>query len=163
MPLDDDLKLPLTEAEMHRRKFLGLLGAGALAVATVGTGITAIRFLEPNVLFEEDRRYVIGKPEEIPIGTVLVLSKQRIYLMRTTEGFFALSSVCTHLGCMTTYDPVHERLACPCHGSRFSLSGQVAEGPAPRPLPRLLLTVERGLLVVDAAQRIAPDAILKVA
>jgi cytochrome b6-f complex iron-sulfur subunit len=162
MPLVDDLSLPPSEEELSRRRFLGLVGAGALGAAGVGTAVTTLRFLEPNVLYEEDTRIAVGRPEDIAPGTVLVLTRHKIYVVRTAEGFYALSSVCTHLGCMTRYDRELGQVACPCHGSRFRLDGSVQNGPAPRPLPRLQLILERGLVVVDRARQVAPDALLKV-
>jgi len=163
MPLDDDLALPLTDQELSRRRFLALVGSGALGAAALGTGITAFRFLEPNVFFEEDSRVGVGRPEEIAPGTVLSLPKHKIYVVRSDAGFFALSSVCTHLGCMTRYERDANQIACPCHGSRFQLDGHVKQGPAPKPLPRLQITLERGVLVVDSSKRVAADALLKVA
>ncbi len=161
--LCDDLLLPLSDEELSRRKALGLLGGGALAIAGLGTAIAAIKYLDPPVFFEEDTRVIIGRPEEIAIGTVLVLPKQKIYVVRSDAGFYALSSVCTHLGCMTRFDKENDQIACPCHGSRFHLDGSVKQGPAPKPLPRLAMSLERGLVVVDTANRVAHDAILKVA
>ena len=161
--LCDDLILPLSEEELTRRKALGLIGGGALALAGLGTAVAAVKYLDPPVLFEEDTRVTIGRPDEVAPGTVLVLPKQRIYVVRTNEGFYALSSICTHLGCMTRYDKEGDQIACPCHGSRFHLDGTVKQGPAPRPLPRLAMSLERGLVVVDTAKRVAPDALLKVA
>jgi Rieske Fe-S protein len=162
MPLVDDLKVPIDDEEYSRRAFLSAIGLGAMAVAGMGTGITAIRFLWPEVLFEEESRYRIGKPDEIPVGTLVVLPEQKIYLMHSPEGFFAMSAVCTHLGCLTRYEKEEKRIFCPCHGSRFSTSGEVLAGPAPRPLPRLQLTLEQGTLVVDASKTVKPEAILKV-
>ncbi len=161
--LCDDLMVPLSDEELSRRKALGLLGGGALALAGLGTGIAAVKYLDPPVLFEEDTRVVIGRPEEIAPGTVLVLSKQKIYVVRNDDGFYALSSTCTHLGCMTRYDKENDQIACPCHGSRFHLDGTVKHGPAPKPLPRLAMSIERGLVCVDTAKRVAHDALLKVA
>jgi cytochrome b6-f complex iron-sulfur subunit len=162
MPLDDDLSFPTSDTEMARRKVLMLVGTGALTVAGLGTAIGALRFLEPSVVYEEDARVTLGKPEDIAPGTVLVLPKQKVYVLRSATGFFALSSVCTHLGCMTRYDAASAQLACPCHGSRFSLDGKVAAGPAPRPLRRLQLTIERGLLVVDASKEVPADTLLRL-
>jgi cytochrome b6-f complex iron-sulfur subunit len=162
MPLEDDLSMPTSEEELARRKMLTLLGTGALAAAGLGTAITGFRFLEPSVLYEEDARVGVGRPEDIAPGTVLVIAKHRLYVIRSTAGFYALSSVCTHLGCMTRYVPEDAQIACPCHGSRFSVDGKVTAGPAPRPLRRLQMTVERGVLVVDASKEVAPGELLKV-
>jgi len=162
MPLQDDLRLPLTEGDLERRRFLGLLGSGALGIAAVGTGITTVQYLEPNVYFEQDTRTVVGKPEEVAAGTVLVLLRKKIYVVRNDVGFYALSSVCTHLGCMTRYEAERHGFFCPCHGSQYTLDGKVRVGPAPKPLPRVQITVERGLLVVDSSKLVAPDAVLRV-
>ncbi len=161
-PLLDDLALPLAENEAERRKLLGLLGAGALGIATAGTIVIAIRYFEPNVFFELDTRFAIGRPEHIPPGTVLVLPHQKVYVVRAAEGFYALSSVCTHLGCMTRFERDAERFFCPCHGSRFALDGHVTGGPAPRPLPRIQVSLDDGQLVVDSRHRVAADFVLKV-
>ena len=162
MPLDDDLKLPLTEEEVSRRRFLAAVGSGALVVAGLGTTVSAFQYLEPAVLFEEDTRIGVGRPEDIAVGTVLVLPRQRIYVVRSVEGFYALSATCTHLGCMTRYDRELSAFACPCHGSRFHLDGRVEQGPAPRALPRLQVSLDRGVLVVDSSVHVGADSILKV-
>lgn len=161
-PLLDDLAIPLDDKEADRRKFLSLLGAGALSVATLGTVITAVKYFEPNVFFEADTRFAIGRPADIAVGTVLVLTAQKVYVVRDERGFYALSATCTHLGCMTRYEPEQNQIACPCHGSRFALTGRVTGGPAPRPLPRVALTLEKGQLVVDQRRQVAEDFLLEV-
>ena len=51
------------------------------------------------------------------------------------DSFNALSSICTHQGCtVSEYDGPSQQFICPCHGSRFSSSGQVTQGPAGTPL-----------------------------
>jgi cytochrome b6-f complex iron-sulfur subunit len=55
-------------------------------------------------------------------------------LSRTAqESFTALTAVCTHEGC-TVSGFSGSQYVCPCHGSRYSTSGAVANGPAPRAL-----------------------------
>jgi cytochrome b6-f complex iron-sulfur subunit len=158
----DDLRVPLTEKEIDRRRMLGLLGSGALITATAGSALVTVKYLEPRVLFEEETRFSLGRPEAIAPGTVLALPKKKVYVVHGNDGFYAMSSICTHLGCMTRFDAAARGFACPCHGSRFTLEGQVKEGPAPRPLPRVELSLDRGALVVDTSKRVAPNALLKV-
>jgi cytochrome b6-f complex iron-sulfur subunit len=162
MGLDDDLGHPLSEEELARRAVLAAVGLGAVTAIGLGAAVAGYRFLEPSVLYEEDARVAVGRPEDVAPGTVLVVPKHKIYVVRTPAGFFALSSICTHLGCMTRYVPENRQLACPCHGSRFSLEGTVTAGPAPRPLRRLRVTLERGVLVVDRGREAAPGELLEV-
>lgn len=162
MPLVDDLKMPLTDDEHDRRAVLGLLAGGAFGAMAAGTGVTAIRFLWPEVLFEQDTRFVLGTLDTIAVGTVLVLPQQRAYVVRTDAGVFAMTATCTHLGCLTRYEKDQNRIFCPCHGSRFNTSGEVTNGPAPTPLPRLELTMEGDILVLDIARVVSNDALLRL-
>lgn len=163
MPLIDDLKYDPSEEELRRRKFLGLAGSGALATIALGAGITTVKYLEPNVLFEESSRFKVGRPEDIPKGTLLVLEREQVFILHGPDGFVALSAVCTHLGCMTRYEKATSRIFCPCHGSAFSSDdGKVTGGPAPKPLARLKITLEKGELYVDAAAFAGPDETLEV-
>ncbi|MDB5044642.1 MAG: hypothetical protein JWQ08_692 [Deinococcus sp.] len=54
----------------------------------------------------------------------------------------ALSDRCTHLGCGIEAARTGMGYSCPCHGSAFTLSGEVVKGPAARPLDRLAIRIE---------------------
>lgn len=162
MPLLDDLALPPDEREMTRRRFLSAVGVGALTVAGVGTAVVSVQYLRPNVLFEPESRFRAGHLSALPVGGLLAFPERKVYVVRSAEGVYALSMTCTHLGCMTRHEADRGRIFCPCHGSQFDLRGVVTGGPAPRPLPRLLVTLKDGVLEVDTSKVVDPDFLLKV-
>jgi Rieske Fe-S protein len=44
------------------------------------------------------------------------------------------SATCTHLGCQVLWDRGSKRFKCPCHGGAYAATGEVVDGPPPRPL-----------------------------
>jgi cytochrome b6-f complex iron-sulfur subunit len=60
---------------------------------------------------------------------------------REDDSVVALYGVCTHLGCLPKWVEANHRFECPCHGSKFELSGKYIEGPAPRALDRFETTI----------------------
>jgi cytochrome b6-f complex iron-sulfur subunit len=135
-----------------RRDFLARLGVGACAAAAVGSGIVTLDYLKPKVLFEPPTTFRAGSPADYPDGTVRFNKERKAYVVGCPNGVYALSAVCTHLGCITRFLSDQGAIACPCHGSRFDIEGNVVEGPAPRALPWLEIGLDNsGLLVVDTA------------
>lgn len=58
------------------------------------------------------------------------------------------SPICPHLGCYYNWNGSADKFMCPCHGSIFSITGNVLGGPAPRPLDTLPHKIEKGRLYV---------------
>jgi cytochrome b6-f complex iron-sulfur subunit len=152
-----------TDEGMTRRLFCQATGVSACAMAAGGTGLLSIDFLRPRALFEPPTRFSLGPPDAMDVGAVVTDEDHRVIVARLKDGFRALSSVCTHLGCITRYQPDAEVIACPCHGSRFSLEGEVIAGPAPRPLHWLQMSVsEKGLITVDTAVEVPQGTVFKL-
>jgi cytochrome b6-f complex iron-sulfur subunit len=82
-----------------------------------------------------------------------------VAIFRDEEGVYAISLVCTHLGCIVKNTP--EGFECPCHGSRFAADGSVAKGPAPRALPWLQVSSLSGAYLVDEAATVLPGTKVK--
>jgi len=148
--------------EMPRRDFFNQLAAGALGIAGLGAAAVTYRYLSPNVLFEPPTTFRAGNPDLYPVNSVTYIQDQQVYIVRSNDGFYAVSAVCTHLGCITQWKPEVNQIACPCHGSKFKSDGSKVEGPAPRPLPHYSLTLApNGELVVDKLEMVKPDQVLK--
>ena len=131
--------------------FSGIMAAWGLALA---------RFMMPNVLVEPPSRFNVGSPGKYAPGTVSEEYKPAfgVWLVNATVGgqqmIYALSSVCTHLGCTPGWLEGEQKFKCPCHGSGFYITGVNFEGPAPRPLERHAIhLLPDGTLEVDKSQK----------
>ncbi len=155
-----------SEAEPPRRGFLrtvfGSLLGWAVAVLGAVAGLwsfAAARFMVPNVINEPALRFKVGRLADYPTGYVETRYKEE-YGVWVVSGvycgrreIFALSTRCTHLGCITVWQASEEVFKCPCHGSGFLKDGVNFEGPAPRPLERYAIRVaEDGQLEIDRSR-----------
>jgi cytochrome b6-f complex iron-sulfur subunit len=142
------------KAEMPRRSFLSwmTLAWAAFTASMLATLTATGRFMFPNVLFEPPATFKAGLPNEIQIGQVDERFKQRfgVWLVRDQNGIFALSTVCTHLGCTPNWLEAEQKYKCPCHGSGYYKDGINFEGPTPRPLERFAISLaDDGQILVD--------------
>jgi cytochrome b6-f complex iron-sulfur subunit len=153
-------KLP---TEFDRRAFFTKIGLGSLGIAAVGTMVFSYEYLSPNVLYEPSPIVNIGKPQDFALNSVTMDVNSGIYLVRADEGYFSLSMICTHLGCLTAWNQELGMIKCPCHGSEFTRTGEKIEGPAPKPLPWLKTWVsDDGDLMVDRSIDIPPLQYLRI-
>jgi cytochrome b6-f complex iron-sulfur subunit len=137
-------------ATCNRRQAFVKLGVGSMGVAFTGAAAFGYEFLSPNVLYEPSPIVDAGKPDRYPLGSVTQDAEAELYIVHGPEGIYAMSAVCTHLGCLTAWNPDLGIIACPCHGSKFTRDGAKIEGPAPRPLIWLRAYVDdEGNLLVD--------------
>jgi len=143
--------------DMSRRSFnfalLFAWGFMGFIAATVGGALQA--FIVPKVTKEPPSSFRAGKLADYPgPGVYEQFKPDGVWIVYLPEGkLVALSTICTHLGCIPNWLSADSKFKCPCHGSGFYMTGVNFEGPAPRPLERLNVTLEGDTLVVDKAKK----------
>lgn len=81
----------------------------------------------------KDRFEGAGGVTDIAPGEGRIVGRvgDQIAVYRDPQGeVHAVSVRCTHLGCIVSWNPAETSWDCPCHGSRFSVDGEVLQGPA---------------------------------
>ena len=149
-----------------RRGFLHRAAGYLLTGAFVGQAAALVRALWPDVLYEPSPRFKLGAGKEFGEGLTYIDSR-RLFVWRKGNDFYAMSAVCTHLGC--TVKPAAgaggaAEFHCPCHGSRYREDGTNYSGPAPRPLDRYRIEVapDDGQILVDSSATVDRNFRLKV-
>ncbi len=159
---------PAPKTDEVRRSIIG----GILFVNPLATGMTTLctavtlwclalaRFMFPNILTEPPSQFKIGFPGDFAPGVVITKFKAQFgigvanYDYKGQQQIYALSTVCTHLGCTPNWLDAEQKFKCPCHGSGFYKNGVNFEGPAPRPLERYAIKLaDDGQLEVDKSRK----------
>jgi len=146
---------------MPRRQFLGWLSG----VGIVGSALAAVFstwvFMKPRATYGQPNRFRIGRPEEFPPGSRIAIDTKRVCIVREGDKVAAISTTCTHLGCIVA--PSATGFQCPCHGSQFDVDGNVTGGPAPKPLSWFQVSLTpSGELEVDKDSEIQTGTYLSV-
>ena len=139
--------------------FLGFFGMGTLSflwpklTGGFGTTITVGNYDE---LLKEIGPEAGFKPKFVPEGRFWLTyydgtGDAPVYLAigATEAKMQALYRKCVHLGCSVPHCEKSLLFECPCHGSKYRLSGEYYGGPAPRGLDRFPITIQGGKVVVD--------------
>jgi cytochrome b6-f complex iron-sulfur subunit len=168
--------------EISRRSFLAMLGWLGFLVASAIALFQSVKFVQPNVTYEDPPAFkpdgVLALPTSYAVGETQTIIDKRVVINRDPDGFYAISLICTHLGCTPRYftdvtsdliaagtaiskdpdtgqqatrsNPVLPGFKCPCHGSRYFRDADNFFGPAPRPMDRILIELAKdGKLFID--------------
>ena len=138
---------------ISRRKFAKLLcmASGGLAL---GTGAIAVKSLFCSKTRIEGEHFVC-EVSKLPVGEMYSFviddkAKTPYILIRLTEDKWrCFEQKCTHLSCSVLYRSDLKKIQCPCHHGAFDPeTGEVLQGPPPRPLPQLSVIVRNGNIYV---------------
>jgi len=131
-------------------------GAGGATSTTVGgsgsTGSTTTTVAAGSGGPPKGKR--LGPASAVAVGNAVGFTDPSqgtpAYVVQPKAGeFLAFSAICTHAGCTVGFVQSVEQFQCPCHGSIFSaVTGDVIQGPAPRPLPAIGIEESGGELYV---------------
>ena len=97
---------------------------GVFARETLNVGAQYTEWLTPGDA---------ARAEDIPQGSGAVIRRglSKVAVYRHSNGSLEeFSAVCPHLGCIVGWNSTEKTWDCPCHGSRFDVSGRVLNGPA---------------------------------
>ncbi len=153
-PDEELIKSPRFQKPRKRRDFLGLAAVWSMLSAFAFSLFGAMRLPMPSVFPESNSKVKIGPPDKFPRGSETHFPSLNMWIFHHEQGFYAISTVCTHLGCIVTRQ-THGGFNCPCHGSIFDPLGKVIGGPAPKGLDWLEVSLSSdGQLVVDRVQTV---------
>lgn len=140
---------------MPRRDFLGQAATWTAGSAMMVALFGMLRLPKAAVLPSPSKKFRVTLPESLPPGEAFMPPGRSVALFRDEEGgVYAISLVCTHLGCIVKPKP--SGFDCPCHGSRFGPEGKVIKGPAPAPLHWFAVSQKgEGTYVVDEGKVVA--------
>ena len=70
-------------------------------------------------------------------GGIIEVNNQKVGIYKDTSGnIFAVKPVCSHLGCLLSWNDADKTWDCPCHGSRFDYMGKNLYDPAIKDLEK---------------------------
>lgn len=145
--VDQAARSRLDPEAIPRRDFLGKAAVGSACAAILFAATGAARLPKAAVLPSASKKFKVSLPEALPPGEPYVPEGRSVAIFRGSGALYAISTVCTHLGCIVK--PSAAGFECPCHGSRFAADGGVLRGPAPKGLVWLSIRSEGGAVIVD--------------
>ena len=143
------------DSKSTRREFVSRYAPAAFFGAVGIWSGSLLRFTLPSLLPQATKQIRLGMAEDYPSGTVKAFEEDRVMLFSDDEGLFAISTECTHLGCVVTW--TGRGFTCPCHGSKFKSAGEIEAGPAPSGLAWYkIVRLPSGQIAIDLNKTVKP-------
>jgi cytochrome b6-f complex iron-sulfur subunit len=148
-------KSEIINRTLTKRNFLKVFFVAITGYVVTLLG-SSIRFMAPNVSYDPPTTFKAGYIDDYAMGTFSDrwLDTHKVWIQRKREGMVAFIAVCTHLGCVPKLVVDDNRIMCSCHGTIFTMEGDVISGPAPVPLYRAAIKLaDDGQLIVDKMKK----------
>jgi cytochrome b6-f complex iron-sulfur subunit len=94
--------------------------------------------------------YDVAAASEVPAGAVRRFSAGGIdgFLVNNGGSVYAVSAICTHMGCHIRWNAAHWRFDCMCHNASFGHRGEVLGGRPLSDLPPIQTRLHNGRILV---------------
>ncbi len=143
----------LSHTPVTRRGFIQFLLGFSVISTVVGMLTPVVLYLLPKSSNQSLGGPVeVGKPEDFAVGVAKIVSvndKPVIVVNTKAGGMKAFTAICTHLGCVVSWNTRKQSIECPCHDGYFNaVTGAVISGPPPKPLVQYEVVVKEGKVLV---------------
>ena len=143
----------ISQSPITRRKFIQFLLGFSVVSTLVGILVPIIAYLLPKGADAGLGGSVeVGMVEDFPLNTSKVVpvgDKPVIVVNSKAGGLKAFSAICTHLGCIVSWDASRSSIHCPCHDGFFNpVTGAVVSGPPPKPLAAYEIVVKDNKVMI---------------
>lgn len=141
------------EADPTRRAFLDTVIAAGTAITVGGMTVPGVLYLWPAAQGGAGDEVEVKDAATLSPGqsTMVQVKGKAVIVIRESNGYRAMSAICTHLGCLVKWESAKKEFLCPCHAAVFDQNGAVVSGPAPAPLPSYKVKDVGGKVFVSAA------------
>ena len=161
-------------SELTRRQFCVAGGAGLALSACGGSGEKAdlaapldlaapddIALPSPDLVTACKTAFNAGPATALVVGQAKFFACPKVFVMRDDAGIYALTAICTHMGC--TVEFMTTDFQCPCHMSAYNLNGAVISPPAMLPLQHFACSFDgSGNILVDPTMPVDPTTRLSM-
>ena len=93
-----------------------------------------------NIIVQSSKSLIIDKLKKSNLqldnistnsGGIIEINGQKVGIYKSLDNkFFAVNPICTHLGCLLSWNDIDKTWDCPCHGSRFDYKGKSLYDPS---------------------------------
>ncbi len=106
-----------------------------------------------EIIMSGEGKVDCGNVDDFAMGSVTQFTKARFFLVRSEDGFLAMSRWCTHINGQVVWQQENWHFYCPFHGAKFDRRGEYVGNMGCKPLRLHPVTITAdGAVIVDTDQ-----------